>query len=283
MNQHAVAGHQDKRDSRRGTHSSCDQPCILMCFRFFFGCTLRHVELPGPGIDATPLVVEAWSLLTTGPPRKSTSAYFNILEVVVLQDVEKDKETHNYLSKEEIKEKVHKYNLAVTDKLKMTLNSNGIYTGFIKVQMELCKPSQTSGKLAPSSNGCMNTLHISSTNTVGEVIEALLKKFLVTESPTKFALYKRCHREDQVYACKLSDREHPLFLRLVAGPRTDTLSFVLREHEFGEWEAFSLPELQNFLRILDKEEDEQLQNLKERYAAYRHKLEEALSEAWKPG
>uniref|UniRef100_A0A8C3YEG2 Ras association domain-containing protein 3 n=1 Tax=Catagonus wagneri TaxID=51154 RepID=A0A8C3YEG2_9CETA len=202
------------------------------------------------------------------------------------QDVEKEKETHSYLSKEEIKEKVHKYNLAVTDKLKMTLNSNGIYTGFIKVQMELCKPSQASpnpGKLAPSSNGCMNTLHISSTNTVGEVIEALLKKFLVTESPTKFALYKRCHREDQVYACKLSDREHPLYLRLVAGPRTDTLSFVLREHEIGEWEAFSLPELQNFLRILDKEEDEQLQNLKERYAAYRHKLEEALSEAWKPG
>ena len=76
-------------------------------------------------------------------------------------------------------------------------NSNGIYTGFIKVQMELCKPSQAAGKPAPSSNGCMNTLHISSTNTVGEVIEALLKKFLVTESPTKFALYKRCHREDQ--------------------------------------------------------------------------------------
>ncbi|XP_030882446.1 ras association domain-containing protein 3 [Leptonychotes weddellii] len=150
------------------------------------------------------------------------------------QDVEKEKETHNYLSKEEIKEKVHKYNLAVTDKLKMTLNSNGIYTGFIKVQMELCRPPQTSGKLAPSSNGCMNTLHISSTNTVGEVIEALLKKFLVTESPAKFALYKRCHREDQVYACKLSDREHPLYLRLVAGPRTDTLSFVLREHEIGE-------------------------------------------------
>lgn len=37
-----------------------------------------------------------------------------------------------------------------------------------------------------------------------------------------------------VYACKLSDREHPLYLRLVAGPRTDSLSFVLREHEIGE-------------------------------------------------
>ncbi|XP_047284668.1 ras association domain-containing protein 3 isoform X4 [Homo sapiens] len=39
------------------------------------------------------------------------------------QDVEKEKETHSYLSKEEIKEKVHKYNLAVTDKLKMTLST----------------------------------------------------------------------------------------------------------------------------------------------------------------
>lgn len=86
-----------------------------------------------------------------------------------------------------------------------------------------------------------------------------------------------------VYACKLSDGEHPLYLRLVAGPRTDTLSFVLREHEIGEWEAFSLPELQNFLRILDKEEDEQLHNLKRRYTAYRQKLEAALGEAWKPG
>lgn len=219
------------------------------------------------------------SFFRRAPPGKSRSGQ---------PDVEKEKDTHNYLSKEEIKEKVHKYNLAVTDQLKMTLKSNGVYTGFINVQMELCKPTPTPaspGRLPPSGggNGCMNTLHISSTNTVGEVIEALLKKFLVTESPSKFALYKRCHREDQVYACKLSDREHPLYLRLVAGPRTDTLSFVLREHEIGEWEAFSLPELQNFLRILDKEEDEQLQSLRRRYAAYRQKLEEALGEGWKPG
>lgn len=43
----------------------------------------------------------------------------------------------------------------------------------------------------------MNTLHISSTNTVREVIEALLKKFLVADNPAKFALYKQCHKEDQ--------------------------------------------------------------------------------------
>ncbi|XP_035190234.1 ras association domain-containing protein 3 isoform X2 [Anser cygnoides] len=214
------------------------------------------------------------------------------------QDVQKEREPHVYLSKEEVKEKIQSYNSSVTDKLKMTLNSNGIYTGFIKVQMELCRPitvqsSPSQGRCAHSNNetafylpnDCVNTLHISSTNTVREVIEALLKKFFVTDNPAKFALYKRCHKEDQVYTCKLSDREHPLYLRLVAGPRTEMLSFVLREHETGEvmWEAFSLPELQNFLRILDKEENEQLQILKKRYAAYRDKLEEALGGVWKPG
>lgn len=57
----------------------------------------------------------------------------------------------------------------------------------------------------------------------------------------------------------------------------DILLFLL------QWEAFSFPELHNFLRILDKEEDEQLQILKRRYAAYREKLENALGEGWKPG
>ncbi|XP_065495468.1 ras association domain-containing protein 3 isoform X2 [Caloenas nicobarica] len=223
------------------------------------------------------------------PPGKTRSAS---------QDVQKEREPHAYLSEEEVKEKIQSYNSSVTDKLKMTLNANGIYTGFIKVQMELCRPitvqsSQSQGRGAHSNNetafylpdGCVNTLHISSTNTVREVIEALLKKFFVADNPAKFALYKRCHKEDQVYTCKLSDREHPLYLRLVAGPRTEMLSFVLREHETGEvmWEAFTIPELQNFLRILDKEENEQLQILKKRYAAYRDKLEEALGGVWKPG
>ena len=46
--------------------------------------------------------------------------------------MEKEKETHNYLSKEEIKEKVHKYNLAVTDKLKMTLVSPSWFSWFYR-------------------------------------------------------------------------------------------------------------------------------------------------------
>ncbi|CAH2277809.1 ras association domain-containing 3 [Pelobates cultripes] len=211
------------------------------------------------------------------------------------QDVEKERDPLSYLSKEETKEKIQLYNSEVTDKLRMTLNSTGIYTGFIKVQMELRRPITVRTRTNAHSNSNetafympkdnINILHISSTNTVREVIEALLKKFLVADNPAKFALYKRCQKEDQVYLCRLSDREHPLYLRLVAGPSLETLGFVLREHETGDvmWGAFSLPELQNFLRILDKEEEEQRQSLRRRYASYKEKLEEALSGARKPG
>lgn len=37
-----------------------------------------------------------------------------------------------------------------------------------------------------------------------------------------------------VYTCKLADAEKPLFLRLVAGPDPDLLSFVLKEQQTGE-------------------------------------------------
>lgn len=58
-------------------------------------------------------------------------------------------------------------------------------------------------------------------------------------------------------------------------------SFVFCEYEIGEWEVFSFLELQNFLCILDKEEDEQLQNLRRCYVVYRYKLEEVFCEVWK--
>ncbi|MGH0118824.1 UNVERIFIED_CONTAM: hypothetical protein FKN15_056211 [Acipenser sinensis] len=208
------------------------------------------------------------------------------------QDVEKERELRTHLGKEEIRQKVELYNSSVTDHLKMTLNPVGSYTGFIKVQMELQRPITVRGPGGPAKSsedafylpkGSINTLHISSSNTAREVIEALLSKFMVVDNPAKFALYKRFCREDQVYVCKLSDGEHPLYLRLLAGPNTDTLSFVLREQQTGEWDAFSIPELQNFVRILDKEESDHLSSLTRRYATYKQKLEEALQGQGKPG
>ncbi|CAM4562926.1 unnamed protein product [Leuciscus chuanchicus] len=173
-------------------------------------------------------------------------------------------------------------------------NSSGMYTGFIKVQMDLRRPITVKGGGAGGvkgqeafylPRGSINTLHISSTNTVRQVIEAMLKKFTVADNPAKFALFKRFSREDQVYTCKLSEEEHPLFLRLVAGPNTDTLSFVLKEQQTGEvlWDAFSIPELHNFLRILEKEEQDQMCSITRRYNTYREKLDEAMRAAGGPG
>uniref|UniRef100_A0A4W5RFP2 Ras association domain family member 3 n=1 Tax=Hucho hucho TaxID=62062 RepID=A0A4W5RFP2_9TELE len=86
-----------------------------------------------------------------------------------------------------------------------------------------------------------------------------------------------------VYMCKLSEGEHPLFLRLLAGPNTDTLGFVLREQQTGEWDAFSVPELSNFLRMLEKEETERVCSVTRRYDSYRLKLQEAMRAAGEPG
>lgn len=182
------------------------------------------------------------------------------------KDVEKEQELRTEFSREEIRQRVELYNSLTKDHLKMTLGTTDVYTGFIKVQMDLRRPVTVRGGQKGAEGeafylprGAINTLHISSINTVKQVIVALLNKFTVADNPAKYALYKRYRREEQVYVCKLADTEKPLFLRLVAGPDLDTLSFVLREQQTGEvmWDAFSIPELCNFLRILEKEEKEQ--------------------------
>ncbi|XP_057710731.1 ras association domain-containing protein 3 isoform X3 [Corythoichthys intestinalis] len=223
------------------------------------------------------------------------TSFFNkpLGKVTESKDVEKEKQLRTELSREEIRLKIEQYNTLTRDLLKMTLGASGVYTGFIKVQMDLRRPvtvrggrRSTGGDAAAGEafylpRGVSNTLHISSNNTVRQVIVALLNKFTVADNPAKYALYKRYHREEQVYVCKLADGEQPLFLRLVAGPDDDTLGFVLREQQTGEvlWDAFSVPELHNFLRILDKEENEQKEALLRRYDVYRHRLKEALKEA----
>ncbi|XP_029016910.1 ras association domain-containing protein 1 [Betta splendens] len=212
-----------------------------------------------------------------------------------VHDVEKDRELRTEFSTEEIRQMIEKYNMLTKDLLKMTLGPAGVYTGFIKVQMDLRRPVTVRGRQTGAGGalveeafylprGVLNTLHISSNNTVRQVIVALLNKFTVADNPAKYALYKRCHREEQVYVCKLVDTEQPLFLRLMAGPDPDTLSFVLREQQTGEvmWDAFSVPELRNFLRILDKEEQEQREAVIRRYSLYRQRLQEALVEAQGP-
>lgn len=52
----------------------------------------------------------------------------------------------------------------------------------------------------------------------------------------------------------------------------------------SQWDAFSIPELQNFLTILEKEEQDKIHQLQKKYNKFRQKLEEALRESQgKPG
>ncbi|KAL6464250.1 hypothetical protein MHYP_G00265670 [Metynnis hypsauchen] len=210
------------------------------------------------------------------------------------------------LSVSEIQQKVKEYNAQINSNLYMILNRDGSYTGFIKVQFKLSRPVSLppprSPSPLPSPSGPQGAgltrrtsfylprdaakhLHVSSQTRAREVITALLNKFTVVDNPAKFALFERSERHSQVYLRKLCDEERPLQLRLCAGPSERALSFVLKENETGEvnWEAFSLPELRNFLRILQREEEEHVRQIVQRYSLARDKIKEALRTFSTPG
>uniref|UniRef100_A0A8C4JDX9 Ras association domain family member 1 n=2 Tax=Dromaius novaehollandiae TaxID=8790 RepID=A0A8C4JDX9_DRONO len=183
----------------------------------------------------------------------------------------------------------------------MSLNKDGSYTGFIKVQLKLVRPVSVPATKRPPTmqdarkgpraqavkrrtsfylpKDTVKHLHIVSHTRATEVIDALLRKFMVVDNPRKFALFERCEKDEQVCLRKLADHEQPLRLRLLAGPGEKALSFVLKENETGEvnWDAFSLPELQNFLRILQREEEEHVRQVLHKYARCRQKMQEALA------
>ncbi|XP_012728760.2 ras association domain-containing protein 1 isoform X2 [Fundulus heteroclitus] len=202
------------------------------------------------------------------------------------------------LTTAEILQKVREYNSQINSNLFMNMNKDGSYTGFVKVQFKLARPVSVPApkKGGPDAGGrrasgvkrrtsfylpkdASKHLHISSRTSAREVIEALLKKFTVVDNPGKFALFERSERHDQVYLRKLPDDERPLRLRLSAGPNEKVLSFVLKENETGEvnWHAFSMPELKNFLLILQREEEEHVKQIVQRYTVARTKMLEALS------
>uniref|UniRef100_A0A667XXQ2 Ras association domain family member 1 n=1 Tax=Myripristis murdjan TaxID=586833 RepID=A0A667XXQ2_9TELE len=196
-------------------------------------------------------------------------------------------------------------NSSVLCKASFFFNKDGSYTGFIKVQFQLVRPISLPPpkKLSLTQEGgpqerlkkrrtsfylpkdTAKHLHISSRTRAREVIQALLNKFTVVDNPAKFALFERTERQNQVYLRKLSDDERPLHLRLCAGPSEKALSLVLKENETGDvnWDAFSLPELCNFLRILQREEEEHVRQIVRRYALARDKMKQAMARITTPG
>ncbi|XP_059185478.1 ras association domain-containing protein 5 [Centropristis striata] len=248
---------------------------------------------------------------TSSPRRRSSSA---TPQVKQKETKEEEERRTKDLSEEEVRTRIEEYNAQVSEN-GMNLASDGSYTGFIKVHLRLSRPVTVPAVEAAGSEGasrqttggtqtlsecqegtdcgqsekrtsfylpcdCVKQIHISSLTTTSEVIQGLLKKFMVLDNPRKFALYRQTHRDGQDLFQKLPLCERPLLLRLIAGPDPEQLSFVLKENETGEveWHAFSVPELQNFLVILEKEESERVRAVEQKYSVYRQKLQQALQQ-----
>lgn len=172
--------------------------------------------------------------------------------------------------------------------------------GFIRVHMNLTRPINVIAGTRPPSiydilkeeddgerktltsfylpRDTVKALHITSEFTAREVINALLKKFKVADNPHKFALYERSYDKDikQTQLRRIQDHEIPLVLALLWC--TEDKQFVLQENETENivWEAFALPELNNFLKILDLEEEEYLNQVRLKYRLLHEKIKEAM-------
>uniref|UniRef100_A0A4W5LI29 Ras association domain family member 1 n=1 Tax=Hucho hucho TaxID=62062 RepID=A0A4W5LI29_9TELE len=268
------------------------------------------------GSDKSPCFGKTWGSSTSsgycsGDSDSEFEQYFTARTSFICKPKkEKDEQVkcgkRQELSGTEILQKVKEYNAQINSNLFMNLNKDGSYTGFIKVQFKLVRPVSVppprkgtatqdgAGKKNGGVKRCTSFylpkdtskhLHISSRTCAREVIEALLKKFTVVDNPGKFALFERTERHDQVFLRKLSDDERPLDLRLCAGPNEKALSLVLKENETGEvnWDAFSMPELKNFVRMLQREEEEHVKQILQRYALARTRMQEAQAAASIPG
>lgn len=134
----------------------------------------------------------------------------------------------------------------------------------------------------------VKNIHITSESTSLEVIRSMLKKFKVVDNPQKFALYK-CYPKGENsnepmsstvngnVLKRIADNDNPLRIAL-DWLDSDEKKFVLQENDTADiaWDAFALPELQNFLLILEREEKEYVMQVRDRYMWLRNEMSQIL-------
>lgn len=209
-----------------------------------------------------------------------------------------------------LQEKITSYNARLKNKgsgLGITLLDSTHFRGFLRVHLNLTRPiNVVAGTRPPSiydiikeddetSNACRRTLtsfymprdtvkniHINSENTSLDVIKSMLKKFKVVDNPQKFALYKcfpdpSSKVEGQTLLKRIADQDRPLRIAL-EWLDSDDKKIVLQENDTADiaWDAFALPELNNFLVILEKEEKEHINQVKLKYDNIRREFENIL-------
>ncbi|XP_064398859.1 ras association domain-containing protein 5-like isoform X2 [Halichondria panicea] len=120
-------------------------------------------------------------------------------------------------------------------------------------------------------------VHIINTTTTKELVSILLKKFCVTDNPKKFSLYEEYGSDCR----RLFEEDHPLEIMLDGSCAHRNSKLVLRDNTYStiQWDAFALPELTNFIRILHQEEEIYIKKLTARFAAWKQCICHAQKEA----
>ncbi|XP_043222214.1 ras association domain-containing protein 1 homolog isoform X3 [Amphibalanus amphitrite] len=206
-------------------------------------------------------------------------------------------------------EMIEKYN-ATSHGLYMTLSEDGrSFHGFIRVHMNLFRPINIVAGTRPPSiydvlqpeqtlertlasfylpRDTVKALHIDNDTTVHEVISSLLKKFKIVDDPRKFALYERLTEQGEstkVKMRRLADSERPLELALSWSHHgVVNKKFVLQENDTGDilWDNFTLPELNNFLTMLNKEEEDYKRRVRQKYTEMKRRIAEQMDQL-RPG
>ncbi|XP_076030544.1 uncharacterized protein LOC143018875 [Oratosquilla oratoria] len=256
--------------------------------------TLRVKEAKKEGDDQEKDQFEGGTLRVTPRPTMTR-------EVSTLRKSATRLQSH-LVGSDQLEEWVAKYN-ASSQGLQITKEQDGSFRGCIRVHLNLSRPINIVAGTRPPSiydilqedrtvektltsfympRDAVKAIHVTSKTTTGEVIVALLRKFKVVDNPQKFALYERTYDTAQSAKAKLrrlGDQECPLVLALNwSAQGLSNKRLVLQENDTADiqWEAFTLPELSNFLRILDREEEEYRCQICDKYDLLRKRIQDQL-------
>lgn len=209
----------------------------------------------------------------------------------------------------QLNEKIEEFNRLSGAEHMIVSPDGASFSGHIQIQMNFTRPiSVVAGEGPPTVFDVVNTgkstatakkrtitsfflprntiktININSAMTTRQMIVTLLKKFRVADNPRKFALYE-CRQETNEENCTLlrklvrvGDDVCPLKVVLGWGSANSGNALVLQENDTGDilWDAFEVPELENFLRILGMEERQYQWQIQQRYNQYKYAVDMEL-------
>jgi hypothetical protein len=122
-------------------------------------------------------------------------------------------------------------------------------------------------------------VHITNNTTTKELVSILLKKFCVTDNPKKFSLYEEYGGDYR----RLFEEDNPLVISLEASVSNRNSKLILRDNTYStiQWDAFTQPELNNFILILRREEELYVEKLADRFRLWKDCLSQVMKEKFK--